>query len=128
MQKDFDRWNNDKKEVDANARMPLYATREIWWAKLGLNVGFEQDGTGGEFDRPVLILRGLSRHVCFIVPLTTSKKRDRFYIDGGEVDGKSAAAIISQLRLIDTRRLVEKVATLNKSTFETIRKAARDLL
>ena len=107
---------------------PLYGTREIWWASLGLNIGFEQDGTGSDFDRPILILRGLSRQVCIVIPLTTSKKRDRFYIDAGLVDEKPAAAIISQLRLIDTRRLVEKVGMLDKVTFELIRKAAKDLL
>ena len=128
MHKDFDTWNGFKKDVHARFQTPLYGTREIWWANLGLNVGFEQDGTGSDFDRPVLIHRGLSRQVCFIIPLTTSKKRDRFYIDAGLVDEKPAAAIISQLRLIDTRRLVEKVGMLDRSTFEVIRKAARELL
>ena len=128
MHKDFDTWNGFKKDVHARFQTPLYGTREIWWANLGLNVGFEQDGTGSDFDRPVLILRGLSHQVSFIVPLTTSKKRDRFYIDAGLVDEKPAAAIISQLRLIDTRRLVEKIGMLEKATFEVIRKAARDLL
>lgn len=128
MHKDFDTWNETKKGVDASPRNLLYATREVWWAHIGLNVGFEQDGTGDGFARPVLVLRGISRDVCFIIPLTTSKKRDKFYIDAGSVDGKPAAAIISQLRLIDTRRLIEKVGMLDKDRFTVIRKAARDLL
>ena len=128
MPKEFDLWTDLKKHVHARVHTPLYHDREIWWANLGLNVGFEQDGTGSEFDRPVLVIRGLSAHVCFVVPLTTSKKRDRFYIDAGIIDGKPAAAIVSQLRLIDTRRLIEKVGTLEKAIFEPIRQAARDLL
>ena len=128
MQKDFDSWNFEKKEIHLRTRVPRYHTREIWWAKLGLNVGFEQDGTGANFKRPVLVLRGLSREVCIIVPLTTSAKRDRFYIDAGLVSGKSAAAIISQIRLIDTRRLVEKIMTLDKAHFAIIQKSAKDLL
>lgn len=128
MEKDFDPWNTLKKDVHSRSFTPLYNTREVWWANLGLNVGFEQDGTGGNYKRPVLVIRGLSPNVCIIVPLTTSSKRDRFYIDAGEVDGKAAAAIISQIRLVDTRRLVEKIGTLDRIHFETIRKAARDLL
>ena len=128
MDKPFDEWNEDKKRVHARETTPLYHTREIWWANLGLNVGYEQDGTGEHYKRPVLVLRGLSRHVCIIVPLTTSTKRDRFYIDIGIVAGKSATAIISQIRLVDTRRLVEKIATLDHTHFEAIRKAARALL
>lgn len=108
--------------------MLLYHTREVWWVHLGLNVGFEQDGMGEYYKRPVLILRGLSRNVCIIIPLTTSEKRNMFYVDAGVVAGKSAAAIISQIRLIDTKRLVEKIATMPVKEFEVIRKSVRDLL
>jgi mRNA-degrading endonuclease toxin of MazEF toxin-antitoxin module len=54
------------------------------------------------------------------VPLTTSKKRDRFYITVGVVEGKSAAAIVSQIRLFDTRRLINKVGTLERALFDPI--------
>ena len=128
MEKDFDRWNELKKQVNAGSLLPLYHAREIWWAHLGVNVGYEQDGTGPSYERPVLIIRGFSPHVCVVVPLTTSKKRDRFYISAGIVEGKHAAAIVSQIRLIDTRRLINKVGTLDRATFNPIRKAARKLL
>ena len=128
MGKNFDRWNELKKQVNDGALLPLYHEREIWWAHLGVNVGYEQDGTGRSYERPVLIMRGFSPHVCVVVPLTTSKKRDRFYISAGIVEGKHAAAIVSQIRLIDTRRLINKVGTLDRATFTPIRKAARKLL
>ena len=128
MEKDFDRWNALKKQVNAAEALPLYHAREIWWAHLCVNVGYEQDGTGPSYERPVLIIRGLSPHVCLVVPLTTSKKRDRFYITAGSVEGKRAAAIVSQIRLIDTRRLINKVGTLERAFFDPIRKAVRKLL
>jgi mRNA interferase MazF len=109
MEKDFDRWDALKKQVNAGEALPLYHAREIWWAHLGVNVGYEQDGTGPSYERPVLIIRGLSPYVCLVVPLTTSKKRDRFYITAGLVEGKRAAAIVSQIRLIDTRRLISSI-------------------
>jgi mRNA interferase MazF len=128
MEKNFDHWNELKKQVNASPLLPLYHEREIWWAHLGVNVGYEQDGTGSSYERPVLILRGFSPHVCVVVPLTTSQKRDRFYITAGTVEGKNAAAIVSQIRLIDTRRLINKVGTLDRALFEPIRKAARKIL
>ena len=128
MEKDFDRWNELKKQVNDATLLPLYHEREIWWAHLGVNVGYEQDGTGPSYERPILIMRGFSPHVCVVVPLTTSKKRDRFYISAGIVEDKHAAAIVSQIRLIDTRRLINKVGTLDRATFNPIRKAARKLL
>jgi hypothetical protein len=46
----------------------------------------------------------------------------------GVVEDKPAAAIVSQIRLIDTRRLINKVGTLERTLFDPIRKAARKLL
>ena len=75
MLKDFDRWNEQKKRVDAQESGRLYRAREVWWCKLGINVGFEQDGTGVEHSRPVLVLKAFSAFVCLIVPLSTSTKK-----------------------------------------------------
>lgn len=92
-----------------------------------MNVGFEQDGTGEEFERPVLILAAMSRNTCYVVPLTTSPKKHKHRIPIGVVDGKSASALISQIRLIDTKRLVNKIELLDHAVYEGVRKAARDL-
>ena len=129
MQKDFDSWNNRKKHIDAQVDyLPLYYEREIRWCKLGVNIGFEQDGTGEEYSRPVLILKGFSRNVCVVLRLTTSKKKGRYYLPIGKIDDKEASVIISQVRLIDTKRLDKHITALNKKKFEVIRKAVKDLL
>jgi mRNA interferase MazF len=129
MQKDFDTWNERKKKIHSNEEyMPLYYEREIRWCRLGTNIGFEQDGTGKEFSRPVLILKGFSRHVCLVLPLTTSTKKSSYHVSLGEVGDRKAFAIISQLRLIDTRRLDQHIGVANKEIFEQIRKAVKDLL
>ena len=127
MEKNFDAWNEEKKRVHGTVPK-LYHERELWWCALGMNVGFEQDGTGADFDRPVLILRGVSRETCYVAPLTTSPKRHPYRIPIGFVEGEPASAIISQLRLIDTRRLVNKIGFLDKGTFAKVKKAAKDLL
>ena len=129
MHKDFDGWNEIKKETHANeGYAPLYHARQVRWCRLGANVGFEQDGTGSDFSRPILILAGLSRNTCLIAPLTTSHKKHRMRIPIGTIAGKSAFAVISQIRVIDTKRLEPHIATINKKMFEYIRKAVRDLL
>lgn len=126
--KPFDPWNEEKKLLDAQGSGRLYRAREVWWCKLGVNVGFEQDGTGAGHARPVLVLRAFSAHVCLVVPLSTSTKRNRFYLDIGIVDGERAAAIISQIRLVDTRRLENKICVLDKGTFETIKKTVKNMI
>jgi mRNA interferase MazF len=129
MVKDFDTWNGQKKNIDRQpGGVVLYHAREVWWAALGTNIGFEQDGDGDKRQRPVLILKGFSKEVCIIIPLTTSPKLNAYRIDAGRIDGKDAVAIISQLRLIDTRRLLKKVEMMQLVVFDRIRKAAKDML
>lgn len=128
MHKDFDKWNNLKKQIHVQSENKFYRSREIWWCSLGINVGFEQDGTSEESQRPVLIIRGFSKNVCLVVPLTTSTKNNPYHVSIGKVDDKEAFVIISQIRLIDTKRLVNRVMVLNKNLFEIIKKAVKNLL
>lgn len=126
--KDFDSWNEKKKLIDVRPHVPFYHAREIWWCSLGMNIGFEQDGAGKDYYRPVLILKGMSRSTCFVIPLTSSLAIHRLRPSVGLVGGKQAKAILSQLRLIDVRRLVSMIGYLDKEMFMLIRKAARDML
>jgi mRNA interferase MazF len=127
MKKDFDEWNKIKKAT--NAEEPrLYTVREIWWCRFGVNVGTEQDGSGGWFVRPCVILRGFGPDACLVVPLTTSAREHPLRVYAGYVDGLEARANISQIRVVDTRRLERKIGFLEISIFAKIRKAAKDLL
>lgn len=128
MQKDFDEWNKHKKETNAREDVLLYHERDVRWCRLGTNVGFEQDGTGADHSRPVLILKAFSRSVCLVIPLTTSTKQNPYHVSVGVIGNRSASAIISQLRLIDTKRLDQKIATLDKQVFENVRKAVKGIL
>lgn len=129
MKKKFDTWNEVKKQTDERTDRLLYKKREIRWCKLGVNVGFEQDGTGEGFSRPVLILKDFNQHVCLTVPLTTSQKNNPYHVKIGFFDSsEESSAIISQLRLIDTKRLYKKIATLDEETFDKVIKSIKDML
>lgn len=126
MQKDFDKWNEVKKTTDAE-QPRLYTVREVWWCRLGVNIGTEQNGSSENFVRPVLIILGLGPDACLIVPLTTSTRRHPLRVPIGDIDGRDAHANVSQLRIIDTRRLGEKIGFLDKEHFALIRKTVRNL-
>jgi mRNA-degrading endonuclease toxin of MazEF toxin-antitoxin module len=128
MKKDFDGWNETNKRTDSRRGAPYYHEREVWWCTLGVNVGSEENGSGEEYRRPALILKGLSIETCLIVPLTTSAKDHPLRVAVGLIGGKQARAILSQMRVIDTKRLVRKIEYLNIDTFERIRKAAKGML
>jgi len=90
-------------------------------------VDSEQDGKGKSFTRPVLIIRGFSKTTCMVVPLSTAETVNQYRITAGIVEGRKATALISQVRTIDTKRLRRKVGLLDVETYETIKKAVREL-
>jgi len=126
MRKDFDEWNEVKKKTNAE-RPRFYTVREIWWCRLGVNVGTEQDGGDKLFLRPIIIIRAFGPDTCMVVPLTTSERLHPLRFPVGDVQGKKATALLSQARAIDTRRLIEKIGFLDKVIFAQLRKAVRRL-
>lgn len=128
MQKDFTAWHKSKTDIDSSIDRAFFHQREVWWCSIGSNVGFEQDGKGKNFARPVLILKGFSKEVFLCVPLTTKLKEGRYYhfIDVG--DGIPRKVILSQVRLLDSKRLQEKIATVDEIQFSKIKKAVIRLL
>lgn len=128
MEKDFDKWNEKKKKIHDRVDAPFFHTREIWWCSLGVNIGFEEDGSGEEYYRPVLILKGISRQTCFVIPLTASTKDHLLRPSIGMIEGKDARALLSQTRIIDAKRLIRKMMYLEEEIFEKIRKAVKDML
>ena len=126
--KDFNNWNIQKQKIDALAEILLYREREIWWCRMGANIGYEQDGKNEEFMRPILILKGLGKRTLLIAPLTSSAHIHKYRVALGEVDGKSASVIVSQIKVIDVRRLVNKIGHINKPLFQLIQKIIKGLL
>jgi mRNA interferase MazF len=127
MQKAFDRWNEKKKQTHLE-QPRLYTVREIWWCRLGCNIGTEQDGKGEWFVRPCVILRAFGPDACLVVPLTASTRDHHLRVPIGSVDGREARANLSQIRVVDTRRLEAKIGFLDKPIFSHLRKTARGLL
>ena len=128
MNKDFEGWNRKKQAINANAGKVFCYAREIWWCALGVNVGFEQDGTGERFDRPIVVIRGFNENIFLGAALTGKRKEGKFYFPIGVVGNRDASVILSQIRLIDSKRLIKKIATLDESVFEALKNALRRTL
>ena len=126
MQKDFDHWNSIKKATDAteeDARL-FYREGEIWWVRLGKNIGYELDGKSREFTRPVIVLKKYNQYSFLALPLTTAQKPNPYRLPIGIVGGKQAFATLSQLRNIDSKRLVMKITHIEQDALELIKKEA----
>jgi mRNA interferase MazF len=124
--KDFDEWNTVKKATDGAGEesRPFFRDGEIWWVRLGLNVGYETDGKSREFTRPVLVLKKYNQYSFLALPLTTTQRPNPYRLPIGTVDGKEACATLSQLRNIDSKRLVKKIARVDDNVLDAIKKEA----
>jgi mRNA interferase MazF len=60
MNKDFSKWFVLKKLAHEAVGTALFHEREIWWCKIGANVGFEIDGRGEDFEPHIKFSRPLS--------------------------------------------------------------------
>jgi len=131
MQKDYEKWHRLKEAIhnaDESSRLG-YRPREVWWVRLGHNVGDEEDGKGIEFTRPVLVVRGFNRHIFWGVPLTSIGKQGQYYypfrVKGSS---KTSTAMLSQLRVFDTKRLASKMGIIDIADLDEIKKKLSELL
>lgn len=121
MQKDFDKWNGKKKQIHKGKKNVFYHEREVWWCSLGVNVGFEQDGTGKNYDRPIVVIKGFNKNIFLGVALTGKKKEGKYYFCLGALEGRDSTAILSQVKLLDVKRLVRKITTLDEKLFRELK-------
>ena len=113
---------NNSDSVRAN-----FHEREIWYCHLGENIGFEQDGKGEHFLRPVVIIRKFNNEVFWAVPLTSTIKNTKYYFQLNLNESKSSA-ILSQIRLTDAKRLSHKIGTLPKDEYIKLSTKHKELL
>jgi mRNA interferase MazF len=128
MEKDFFGWTRVKQNLNAREQGPFFNEREVWWCSVGVNIGHEQDGKDKLYTRPVLVFRKFNQHVFWAIPLTTKEKKDeRFYVEVPLPEGTSYL-ILSQLRLMSSKRLTYKMKKLSKRDFTTVVERVRALL
>jgi mRNA interferase MazF len=128
MKKDFQKWHHHKQDIDDAPERVFFKEREIWMCSLGENIGFEQDGRGDEFLRPVVVLKKFNNAVLWIIPLTRTDKRDVYYFPFSFDDDEISVAIISQIRLIDAKRLKYKAGDIKIDDFDALKSKIRQLL
>ncbi len=121
MNKNFNGWMTLKNSIHNSGSRPGYKTREVWWVSIGRNVGFEEDGKGKFYNRPVLILRGFSKEFFLGIPLSHTSNRGKYYHDF-IMNGKVSVALLSQMRAFDTLRLISKCGMISIQDFNNIKK------
>ena len=128
MQKDFQKWHYKKSKIDEIKKRPFFHEREIWNCTLGINIGFEQDGGGKDYLRPVIIFIKFNNEIFWAIPLTHTQKKTKYYFPFVFGDNILSVAILSQIRLMDARRLSHKIGNISEEDFGRLTKKLKDLL
>jgi len=126
--KDFNIWNTRKIIINEKVQIPFFHQREIWFCFLGLNVGFEQDGKGEDFQRPIVIIKKFNNEVFWAIPLSRTKRRGKYYFEFSFDSNTTSVAILSQIKLIDARRLSRKIGDLDEINFRALIEKLKALL
>jgi mRNA interferase MazF len=132
LNKTYDNWNNVKKQTILNTRKLGIKPREIFWLKLGQNIGSEEYGKDKNFARPVLIIRKLTSDLFIGIPLISTLK-DNDYFHKFEYQNKQNgivknSAMILQFRTFSIKRLMNKIGVINNVDFEIVVKKAKNII
>lgn len=125
--KKFDEWNKVKKETENIAEEVYFKERDIFWTRIGENVGFEQNGKGNEFQRPILVVKKYTNDMFLGVSLSTTFREGSFYFQF-ILNDKISTALLVQHKLYSNKRLMKKMGMINKFDFENLKTKLHNLI
>lgn len=115
--KNFSLWC-DKKSIINQRDGVEFNEREIWWRAVGVNIGYEINGKGNSFVRPVLVLKKTSRKQFIGLPITSTQKELPGYFGLGK-----DSVVFEQVRTFNSRRLIDRKETISEKKFGGIVKS-----
>jgi len=119
--KRFIEWIKLKEKLhESNAKLPLFKEGEVWWCAIGENVGIEINGKSQKFSRPVHVFKKLSHDGFLGIPLSTKIKVGTWYVP---ITHRSVSSVVmmSQIRVISSKRLLEKYGELDQKDIQKIK-------
>ena len=119
--KDFDAWNERKKQIDALGRFQHPKEREIWWCRIGMNVGTEIYGKGKDYERPVLVINAEGEQSCIVIPITSKIRAKKYSCLIQTQDGTIHSALLFQIKNADKRRFRRKMYVLSEQEYRKVR-------
>ncbi|WP_310441074.1 type II toxin-antitoxin system PemK/MazF family toxin [Sulfurimonas sp.] len=131
MDDNFNKWNEVKKGVESENILVGFKNRDIFYMNMGKNIGYEQDGKGENFVRPVVIVKGFNKDIFFGIPLSTKLKEGKFYYQFSfkkQDEITTNIALLSQMRLFSTKRLLNKIGVISVEDFQKLKEKFKVLI
>ncbi len=127
MEKEFDKWIELKQKLNNRKSAPTFKEREVWWCSIGANIGSEEDGKNQLFNRPILVVRKFNNNLFLAIPLSSKIKENKYYHQI-HLQGKEGSVLLSQIRVLESKRLNHKIATITKEQFEQVRERIKGVI
>jgi hypothetical protein len=101
----------------------LYKNLEISLHEITHSIGSINNKPDGSKIEDYEIYSALNEGITekMTVEMTGKKKEGKYYFYIGEIDKRESSVILSQIRLLDTKRLVRKMETISEPVFEKIK-------
>jgi len=118
----FEKWNLLKQKSNFNKKIIGIKERDILFIKMGKNIGYEQDGKGEGFLRPVIVLKKFNKNMFLGIALTTKKKENIYHFEFNYTNKSKTlitnSAILSQVKMYDAKRVKYKSGMMNIEDFK----------
>ena len=120
-------WAKLKEGIYFQSERPYFHERDVWWSSIGFNIGDEAHGKNYYFERPVLVVRKFNNNIFLAIPLSSKSKTGKYYCNV-MLNGQTRSVMLSQIRLIDAKRIIRKIGYISKNDQELVKKSLTDIL
>ena len=124
---ELDSWAKLKKGIYFREGRPYFRERDVWWTSIGFNIGDEVYGKNYYFERPLLVIRKFNNNIFLAIPLSSKFKEGKYYCKVN-LNGQVRSVMLSQIRLIDAKRVIRKIGYIDEADSSAIKKALNQLL
>ncbi len=121
-------WNEVKQITQKIDKKVYFKERDIFWLKIGENIGFEQNGKGNKFQRPVLVVKRYTNDMFLGIPLSTTLREGNFYFQFTFLENKISTALLVQHKLFSSKRFIKKIGKIDKDDFKCLKKKLHNLI
>ena len=113
-------WCRIKFELWRKKDPPPFKQGDIWWSKIGMNIGEEMFGKGATFTRPTLVFRKFTSNSFLGLPLTKQEKKGSWYVEI-TIHKEKNWVILNQERILDRKRFATRIGALDDADFQKVK-------
>lgn len=126
---DYNLWNVVKIKTEKSKPKSI-KNGNIYWVKIGKNIGCEVFGKGNDFIRPVLVIKqfNIKSSLFLGIPLSSKIKNHPFSYTFTDAKNRLQCALLNQIRVFDTRRIISRCSKIDENELKNIIKKISEIL